>query len=462
MTGGIRRAPGIALAAIAIALAISITVQPAAAQGDDTARASTLFASGNGHLQAAQRARGDRRTRELEAALADYTSALGIVRSRNILFNASVAAEQLGRLDEAFNHMVEYLAVPGLSDTERTEAERREVALRAQVAVLSIDSAPTGAEVWIDRRDLAARGHTPLVVAVPAGDHQLWLRAPGHREAQARATTITGRSAEATITLEPEPVRLQVLAPTEHRLLLDGQPISAGAMLQIAPGPHVIRLEVEGFAPIERRVEIPAGAAPMVIDLAGAVAGLGRRSDATLVVTASEPAQVLVDGLVVGSGSRLEIPVAEGEHEIRVSAEGRAPFRAQRAFRVGDRAELRVDLLPQGGSLNGARVAFGVLASLGLAMGVVSTVAVVDAHDHLCQEPGESDDCAARAEANNTWALVTDVSWIATAALGVTELVLLLIDDGGASESRGDFALAPVPLPGGAGLAARFTLGGDL
>src|SRR5688572_29893881 len=104
-------------AAIAIA-AISLVPWTATAQ-DDTSRATALFASGNQHLQAAQRLRGDRRTRELEAALADYQSSLAIVRSRNVLFNASLALEQLGREGEAFNFLAEYLRVPGLSDDER-------------------------------------------------------------------------------------------------------------------------------------------------------------------------------------------------------------------------------------------------------------------------------------------------------------------------------------------------------
>lgn len=471
MTWGTRRAPrapwqrtpSLALVIATALAAIAIFTAPTVgAQGDDTARASALFASGNAHLQAAQRLRGDRRTRELEAAITDYTQSLAIVRSRNVLFNASLALEQLGRREDAFNYLSEYLAVPGLSETEQSEASRRIEALRPGIAVLSIRTEPAGAEVWIDRRDLAARGRTPLTIAIPAGEHQLWLRAPGHREAQAHATAIEGQTASATIPLVPDPVRLQVLAPIEHRLSLDGHPIAAGAMLEIAPGPHVIRLESEGLPAIERRVEIPPGGAPMVIDLAPAIAGLGSRGpDATLLVTASEPAQVLIDGLVMGSGAHIEIPIREGEHEIQVIAEGRAPYRASRRFGVGDRAQLSVEMLPRGGALLAPRIAFGVLATLSLIAGVGAAVGVAGAHDSFTRQctPIVQEGCRSAIQNNNLWALMTDLTWAAAAVFGGVEIILLLVDDGGARESRGSFALAPMPLPGGGGLAARITLG---
>lgn len=471
MTRGVRRASPLAaahhalsaIATLALALAIFVAtppLDPSIARADDNAEAAALFASGNAHLQSATRLRGERRTRELEAALGDYVASLRIVRSRNVLFNAALALEMLGRREDSFNYLVEYLAVPGLSESERSEATRRLDALRPSVAVLSIASTPPGAEVWIDRRDLAARGRTPLDFALPAGEHRLWLRAEGHRETEARATATTGTTTPVAVELRPEPVSLQVLAPAEPRLSLDGAPIVAGAHVEIPPGAHVVRLEIEGMPPIERRFEVLPGAAPMVIDLAPAAAGLVRRADATLVVASEVAARVLIDGLVVGGGERVEAPVARGEHEIRVEAEGYAPYASRRAFEVGEHAELHVDLVPRGGGeLAAPRVIFGVLTGVG-ALAVAGTLIAnrfaLDDSDR-CRMGAA---CESLGDTADAWGYAAYAAIGITSALAITELFLLIADDSGGGSSDGEFVLAPVPVEGGGMLVFGGVLAG--
>ena len=432
---------------LGLALLASSIASSASAQ-DDTARASALFASGNAHLTAASRAHGERQSRELTAALADYTASLAIVRSRNVLYNASLALEMLGRAPEAFDHLTEYLAVPGLSETDRAEATRRREALRPRVAVLAIETSPAGAAIWVDRRDLASRGTSPLEVAVAAGEHQLWARLSGHQERQVRATATLGATTPVSIALEAEPVGLQVLAPSGAPLTLDGAPIAAGTLLSIAPGPHVVRLDIAG-APVERRFEALPGAPTMVLDL-GAAAGAAIRpvTGATLVVEANLEARVRVDGLVVGGGRRVEIPVVPGEHEITVDAEARLPYAGRRTFETGERAELRVTLREQPGPPVPAivlGVATGVVA-LGAAGLTFSASQALDGYN-VC-----TTDCRARFDDAQTLGLVTYGAWALTGALAVTELIVLLSGQGSASPSEGSFAL--VPLPGGGVLVA--------
>lgn len=445
--------------ALALAAAVALPALVAApARADDTADAAALFASGNQHLQAAQRLRGERRTRALEAALEDYAASLRIVRSRNVLFNASLALESLERYEDAFNHLVEYLGVTGLSDAERADGTRRLDALRPRVAVLAITSVPAGAEVWIDRRDLASHGRTPLEHATTAGEHRVWLRARGHVESDARATATIGATTPIEVVLPAEPVSLQVLAPTEPRLTLDGEPITAGAHVDVAPGDHVVRLEVEGLPPIERRFEVLPGAAPMVIDLAPAAAGIARRSEATLLVASDRPARVMVDGLLVGGGAQVEAPVRAGEHEIRVEADGHAPFTTRRSFAVGDRAELHVDLeAHDGGGLAAPRIVMGVITGVALLGTLGTTFAAVGALEDYdaCTAQGMSDSiCAPLADESEAWGVAAYTTWGVAGALAITTLVLLLADDSSSAESTGSFVLAPVPIEGGVVLAA--------
>ncbi len=437
-----------------VALVAALIVLPAlvavasVARADDNAEAAALFASANQHVQAATRLRGARRTRELEAALADYFASLRLVRSRNVVFNASIALEMLDRLDEAWAFLAEYLAVPGLSDAERAAGTERLDALRPRVAVLRVTSTPPGAEIWVDRRDLASRGRTPVEVAVAPGEHRLYLRRAGHRDAEVQASATMGASTDVSATLVAMPVSVQVLAPAEPRLTLDGAAITPGSSIDVAPGSHVLRLEVEGVAPIERRFEVLAGADPMVIDLGPAVSALARGAASTLTVESDTAAQIYVDGLVRGHGTRVEVPMAEGTHEVRVVAPGRVPYVAQREFAIGERPTLRVrlTLAPQSGGLDPVRGIFGVAAAVGV---VASAIATVWAWQ--LRQDYDANMSASLYSRLQEAALGSDIGWGITAALGVTAIILALVDDSGTEEpSEGAFEVSATPTEGGA------------
>ncbi|MDQ3035415.1 MAG: PEGA domain-containing protein, partial [Myxococcota bacterium] len=274
----------------------------------------------------------------------------------------------------------------------------------------------------------------------------------------ARATSAIGATTPIEVVLPAEPVSLQVLAPTEPRLTLDGEPITAGAQLAIPPGSHVVRLEMEGMPPIERRFEVLPGAAPMVIDLAPTASGMARRSEATLLVASDRPARVMVDGLLVGGGAQVEAPVRAGEHEIRVEAEGHAPFTTRRSFALGDRAELHVDLAELGGGgLAAPRIVFGVItgvAALGMLGTTIAAVGALEDYDQCTAQAMPDAVCGPLADESEAWATAAVASWALVGALAITTIVLLIADDSSSAESSGSFVLAPVPIEGGVVIAA--------
>lgn len=431
-------------------LAGLLSLAPARARADDVAEATALFASGNGHFQRSQRLRGERRAHELEAALSDYFSSLRIIRSRNVLYNTAIVLEQLGRWDECFNYWTEYLGVTGLSDAERADGTTHREAARAHVAVLAITSTPSGADVWVDRRDLASRGHTPLEVAVPAGEHHLYLTAPGHHETEAAASATTGESHAVAVALSANPVSLQVLAPDEGRLTLDDAPIRAGASTDVTPGPHVLRLEVPGALPVERRFEVVAGAAPMVIDLAGAVHTASPTS-VPLGVHADVAARIVVDGAELTRGSDVVVGIEPGPHEVRIEADGRAPATVHGTFVAGSPMRLDVHLArASDGGVLAMRGVLGSLAIVGLGCGIGLSVDVLQRRQQYDASP--TPELLASGNDEN---LAADVTWGVTAALGIAALVSLFVDAGG-GDSEARFVLAPTS--GGATLAmsARF------
>jgi hypothetical protein len=438
---------------IACVLAV-MALAPSIARADDVAEASAAFASGNEHFQRAQRLHGDRRTQELTAALTDYFASLRIVRSRNVLYNAAIVLEQLERWDECFNYWTEYLGVTGLSDTEQADGTTHREAVRTHVGVMRVDSLPIGADVWIDRRDLASRGHTPLQIAVPAGEHHLYLSIAGYRDTEMSATVVVGELASVHVQLPPLPVSLQVLAPDDGALTLDGEAMRAGVATDVAPGPHVLHLEVEHAEPVERRIEVVAGGAPMVIDLASAVhrvapvatsIPLGIRSDVA--------AHVMVDGVELGEGSSVIVPVTGGMHELRLVAPGHEVLTVRQAFVEGTTPRLDAHLARREDTgVLVARAVLGVAALGGIA---TSIGLLVDAQNNW--SAFNANPTPEAASTNNDAQLRADVGCSLTALAGVAALAMLFVDAGG-GQSEARFSIAPSPT--GLSLAATGRFGG--
>lgn len=445
--------------------ALLVRPAPAAAQEEE---ARLLFERGNQHLARGLRARGARRDRELNEALDAYLGVLRLgARTRNVVFNLALTLEELGRDDEAFNYYSEYLRTFDLAEDERAEGQRRLDSIRERVAVIAVTSTPPGAEVRVDRRDLPVRGRTPIELAVPAGAHRVILTREGFEPATAEATATTGETRAVEVALSAAPVPVQVIAPSGGTLMLDGEVIVAGRAVPVAPGSHVVRLELPGAPPVERRFEVQAGAAPMVLEL-GAGSTAAEPGGTRLSVAIDRASVVYLDDLLVGRGSQIEIPVAPGEHRLRVEAPGANPATHELRVAGGEPLSLRVELgdRPSQGGLIAGRVITGVLATLGLAAGVTALVLANDAHEYWqdglernqAGMPGFGEaELLARAEQLERATLAVDLAWSITAVIGAVSVVLLAVDLGPGEESTVEVAASPAP--GGGTLSASLRWG---
>jgi hypothetical protein len=146
----------------------------------ENAEARVYFEEGNRLYEQANRARDAQRVTLLQRSLEAYVDSLRIVRSRNALFNAAIVLGELGRNDESFNYFSEYLRIEGLPAEDRKDASRRRDALRSEVAVLEVTTEPAGALLWVDRKDLAPRGETPIELALPSGEHRIFIERDGY------------------------------------------------------------------------------------------------------------------------------------------------------------------------------------------------------------------------------------------------------------------------------------------
>ena len=178
-----------------------------AAQGtSENAEARVYFQEGNRLYEQASGARGAQRTTLLQRSLEAYVDSLRIVRSRNALFNAAIVLGELGRNDESFNYFGEYLRIEELPAGDREDATRRRDALRSEVAVLQVITEPEGASLWVDRKDLAPRGRTPIELALPPGEHRTFIERDGYTSVERTQKAVRGETVVMELALLPLPI----------------------------------------------------------------------------------------------------------------------------------------------------------------------------------------------------------------------------------------------------------------
>src|SRR5260221_987492 len=120
----------------------------------------------------------------IEDALSEFLASNRLVQNRNVAFNIARCFEQLKRYNEAYRWYVEMLGQKGLPPDDRKAVEAALGRLGNSLALVRIESDPQGANVYIDRKDLGARGQTPVTLALPRGNVRVLLEADGDRPAQ--------------------------------------------------------------------------------------------------------------------------------------------------------------------------------------------------------------------------------------------------------------------------------------
>ena len=449
---------GCAVAVALVALAAASVPTVVSAQANPNAEAGVLFERGNRYLERAMRARGSRREVLLQQALDTYVETMGLVRSRNVIFNTGFVSSELGRHGDAFGYYNEYMGMAGLSDEERAEGQRRLDALRPQIAILAIESEPSGAEVRVDRQDLAPRGRTPLEVAVPAGQHRIFLAVDGYRPGELTATAALGERVAVRGTLAPEPVPVVIRAPAGGRLTIDGRPVQPGQEIEVLPGRHTIRFEPA----TERVIEIRPGESRRLIDLE--VVGTAPRGRGALAFVANTAVRVSVDGVVVGEGDDVGAEVASGRHVIEVSAPGHVTTRSEIDVQPDESLSLRVHMERSvgGGSTLGdaplfAWVATGAVGAAAIALSI-NAIATHNEYKRAAEngEPRETRvDLLDDTESANT---IADIFWAGTAVVGLTAILLTILDRP-TEQPPSLIQIGAGPLPGGGMVTAALPWG---
>ncbi|WP_434386158.1 TonB-dependent receptor domain-containing protein [Melittangium boletus] len=297
-------------------LLLSLLLVPAAVRASNTAdEADVSFEVGN---QAYAR-------RQYVEALRSYFTSYRLVPNRNVLYNIARCYEALGRYNEAYRYYND-LTREALPAVDAAEVERALERLRPKVALIRITTDPPGAEVFVDREDLGARGLSPQTLALPAGRHEVMVHKDGYRRATVSVEMTPGRAEQRTFTLEliTGGVRLTGTPPgAEVRASPDGPVLGqVPGTLRFTPGQHVLHVSAPGHTPAQVVVDVVADEdVPFSVALSPRPPPTGR-----LIVTANrDNATVRVDGRPMGFTPTV-ITLTEGEHDLEVESRDVSPL----------------------------------------------------------------------------------------------------------------------------------------
>lgn len=426
-------------------------VRPTLAQAQSVnARAEQHFQTGARALARAERLRGARAERLYEQALSEFVQTLGLVPSRNAMFNAALACEGLDRLPRAFAYYQLYLAVDGLSDEERREGQERVERLSESVGVLTLSSTPSGASVYVDRLDLAPVGQTPLTLAVMPGDHRFIVRAEGHDDAEFNMSFSAGQTAERNEVLRARPVVVTFVVDGEGELLVNGEP--SEHQVELLPGEHLATVSYANRHPVERTFVVQPGH-PLRVEIS--------ESDAAVVpsriVVESESGAVYVDNVLIGelSNGRLESELDSGPHDVRLESE---QGEIRERIMLEPAHEMRFAVTPASRRLGAwPHVFLGATLVSGAAFATLATVALLRNGSFKDQCPGVGQsECQSLFNDVENFNLAADITLGVTGALAITTLVLYLVNRPGDPEV--DIESSPIlvgaaPSRGGANVA---------
>lgn len=267
------------------------------------------------------------KARRYEDALAEFFHSNRLVRNSNVILNIARCYEQLGRLEEAYRYYAECLE-GALQGPVRQIAEEGIARLSTRVALLKVASAPRGANVYIDRKDLGAHGVTPRTLALRPGATKVILELPGYEDATREVTLARGQEvATGEVELRFIAGKLKLSGAPEGAEVrvnrTDGAPACAlPCTLELAPGNQIVHVQAEGFFPAQLPVELAADAeVALAIDLQALPPDTG-----SLRVTSNhEGALVQVDGKEVGfTPVVIEQPV--GLHKVVVTMPDMRPY----------------------------------------------------------------------------------------------------------------------------------------
>jgi hypothetical protein len=217
---------------------------------------------------------------------------------------------------------------------------------------VKVDTAPPGATVYIDRKELGPVGVTPWSAKLKNGDYVIIVELEGYQPAQKNFKVArTRKLQESFIPLikKLDPPRIDVRADADKNVFdsnvfLDGQAQGrAPVLLTTDPGRHLIEIKKDGFETFSSWVDAKENEK---VSLTPVLKEIAKLKTGTLVVDADVPdAEVLLDGnRVAGTTPVFITDVIEGLHVVEVRKEPAVPWKQTVQVLAGTQAKVRAEL----------------------------------------------------------------------------------------------------------------------
>jgi hypothetical protein len=249
------------------------------------------------------------------------------------------------------------IATPGYQPKEvevqlddRTPVRKR-IDLVSNSATLTVETDAEGANIRINGLD---RGGSPCTVdRIPEGDVVVELRADGYAPLTQKIKLEAGETQKIKLPMTPIPASLKIVSiPEKARVYINNEPrgLTPLELPDLAPGKYRVRVELEGFEPNARDVEMGRGARK------SEEFRLTSNTGKLELITEPDRVTVFLDGKKVGetkakadATTNVSDPLSletimAGEHELRLVRKGHAESKQKILIEQGKTLPLHVKL----------------------------------------------------------------------------------------------------------------------
>lgn len=284
---------------------------------------------------------------EFTTALEHFLASNRLVPNRNVMFNIARAYEQLGRFPDAYRYYIDAMRGEASDGKLQKDVAAALARIAPRVAVISVETSPPGATVFLDRKDLGSVGTSPSQLGLKAGTYTVIAELPGFEPATLNNVTIAiGEVQRLKVDLVRILGKVELAGEPGTRVRIDDERGAVACVLpctlDLPPGAHIAYFDRPGFTVSPQSFTIVEK--KTVRANASGVAVVG-----SLLVAADEPnALVEVDGKALGFTPAVLPNIPIGHRKVRVSLRGYQPVEREIEVRINAQTDLRdIVLLPE-------------------------------------------------------------------------------------------------------------------